>query len=480
MKKNTIYGVIMMLALVCSSCDDFLDKTPRGNAIADSADEYEAILNGSQNFNLLFFDQYYALWKSDDLIYTQGSLKTINSLGGFPSSIEDAIKYQDKIYRADESTPEFENIYNQIYMYNVVVNGVMDASGNEIEKKQLLAEARVSRAYMHFLTAQWYAMPYNEQTASTVKALPIIDKANTQQKDFEPATVEEYYQWIVKEMEEACPDLKQRTEHKMRCYKATGYALLGKVYFFMNKYDKALQHLRTAYDMLQGDEVVYLTDQNTKQKPYGYKELDLWSLMTFVPYPYRDNEVLFCKCGTSMRCWQLYSPGVEPTDYLKPEVYDLYTDKDLRRNYIVTKDISGNKLPYPSATFPGCMTNVGISLPEVYLMLAESEARVGSESNAREVLKALRSTRMLTGYEDIPASVQTKNDLIKFCFDEESREFAGTGYRFYTVRRLWNDPLFQDQKPISHFIDDQVFTMQEAQLKTDLPETILIWNEKMK
>ncbi len=480
MKKNTIYGLVMMLAMICTSCSDFLDEAPRGNAIPEDVENFEAIFNGSQNFNLYLSDQYYTLWKGDDLLFTDGSLNTIaSSVGQFSTSVVSALKYEDKIYRADETTPETENLYQQIYMYNVIANNVMDATGSEIEKKHLEAEARVSRAYLHFCLAQWYAMPYSDAWAST-KALPIIDKANTQQMEYVPATVEEYYQWIVKEMEEACPDLKERPEHRMRCYKATGYAMLGKVYFFMNQYDKALGHLRTAYNMLKGDQNVYLTDQNVKQQPYGYKELNLWTLMSFVPYPYRDNEVLFCKFGSSMRSWQLYSPNVEPTDYIKPEVYHLFNDGDLRRNVIVTKDISGIDLPYPSATFLGCMTNIGISLPEVYLMLAESEARVGTESNAREVLKALRSTRMRPGYEDVPESVQTKNDLIKFCIDEESREFVGTGYRFYNVRRLWNDPIFQDQKPITHNIGNQVFTMKESQLKTDLPETILIWNENMR
>lgn len=482
MKKNYIIGLLVIVLPCITSCDDFLDEAPRGNAIAETVDDFDMMFNagqGNQIFNMLFFDQYYAQWKSDDMVYTSGSITSINLTCSFPSTIESAIKYEDKIYRDDETTPECEASYNMIYTYNVIANSVMDAEGDETEKKQLLAEARVSRAYMHFLLAQWYALPYSESNASS-RALPIIDKANTQQMDFTPATVKDYYQWIVNEMEEACPDLKERKEHRMRCYKATGYALLGKVYFFMNEYDKALQHLRTAYNLLKGDANVYLTDHNTKQAQYGYKELSMSQLMSYVPYPYRDNEVLFCKCSGGMKHYYPAYYGYVPTDFLKPEVYNLYSENDLRRNLICTKDSKGQPYPYPTATFIGAMMNVGITLPEVYLMLAESEARVGSESTSREVLKALRNTRMLPGYEDVPESVQTRNDLIKFCFDEESREFAGTGYRFYTVRRLWNDPLFQDQKPISHFIDNQVYTMQEAQLKTDLPETILIWNENMR
>ena len=49
----------------------------------------------------------------------------------------------------------------------MIVNGVMDADdGTREEKQRLQAEARVGRAYMHFLLAQFFGKPYNESTAS--------------------------------------------------------------------------------------------------------------------------------------------------------------------------------------------------------------------------------------------------------------------------------------------------------------------------
>lgn len=468
---------IIFSGMLCAGCDDFLDESPRGNAIAETTEEYEKLFNDSQGFNMYLAEQYYALWKSDDLIFTDDCYNTIAMASSFPTSIQAAIEYKDKIYRDDETTPEWERITQMLYSYNVIANGVPTAKGSDADKKHLLAEARVCRAYMHFLLAQWYAMPYNENTAATEKAIPIVTKADTQIMYYERATVKELYEWIITEMEEACPDLKERTEHRMRCYKSTGYALLGKVYFHMSQYNKALVALRQAYDALQGDSNVYLTDHRTKQAEYGYTEIPMMPLSSYIPYPYKDNEVLFCKCGMGGRQYYPLYYSMQPSDFLKPEVYALFNENDLRRNLICTKDINGKAYPYPTATFIGAMTNIGCTLPEVYLMLAECEARAGSESNARAILKTFRTTRLLPGYEEIPATVSTKNDLIRFCVEEQTREFAGTGYRFYNVRRLWNDPLFQDWKPITHTVGDKVFTMQEFQLKTQFPETVLIWNE---
>lgn len=479
MKTKFIYTLALSSLLLCSSCNSFLDEAPRGNSIAQTVDDYDAMFDGSQNFNMQFFEQYYALWRSDDLIFTDGSLSTIAMCSSFPTSVENAIQFKETVYRDDETTPEFTKIYNQIYMYNSIADGVKDATGDETQKKYLLAEARVSRAYMHFLAAQWFAAPYSDANASKT-ALPIVTEANTQVTDFQCATVKDYYDWIVKEMEEAVPNLEERTEHKMRCYKATGYALLGKVYFYMNQYDKALPYLQKAYSLLQGDANVYLTDHVAKQQAYGYKEMTMNQMMGYVAYPYRDNEVLFCKCSSGMRQYYPAYYYMEPTDYLKPEVYALYGDNDVRRNVICTKGPTGKAYTYPTATFVGAMTNVGITLPEVYLMLAESEARVGSEANAKDVLVKFRATRILSGSEGIPATVTDRNSLIKFCFDEEQREFAGTGFRYYTVRRLWNDALFQDQKPITHTVGSQTYTMSESQLYWKLPETVLLYNEDMR
>ncbi|MBR1464343.1 MAG: RagB/SusD family nutrient uptake outer membrane protein [Prevotella sp.] len=112
------------------------------------------------------------------------------------------------------------------------------------------------------------------------------------------------------------------------------------------------------------------------------------------------------------------------------------------------------------------------------MSLAECEARVGNESNARSVLTELRSYRVLTGHESIPETVHSKDDLIKFCVDEQDREFMADIISFYNVRRLWNDPLFQYRKPYTHTDGTNTYTMNEENLYLRLPESVLKWNDQ--
>lgn len=477
MKLHISRYIIILATLILCGCNDFLDEAPRGNAIASKTEDYDKLFNDAQGFNMLLSEQYYALWKSDDLIFNDDCMNTIAMAGGFPTSVQAAIEFKDKVYRDDESTNEWQYCTKSIYKFNVIIEEVLNSDGDETLKKELYAEARIMRAYMHFLLAQWYAMPYNEQTADTEFAIPIIKAADTQIMKYDRVSVRELYNWIISEMEESVNDLKDRQEHRMRCYRPTGHALLGKVYFFMGKYDKALPHLQSAFESLKNDKNVYLTDHVAKQSVYGYSEIPVMDVISYVPYTYRDNEALYCIFSVSMRNYYMPYYGTAPTDYLKPEVYALYSADDLRRNIIITKDAMGNPLPYPTATFIGCMTNIGCSLPELYIMLAETEARVGSLAESRNVIEALRETRFRNGKGKIDSSIDTRDKMIKLCIDEFSREFAGTGYRFYTVRRLWDDPVFQEQKPITHNVGNTVYTLTKSSLKTIFPETVLQWNE---
>ncbi|MDR0295687.1 MAG: RagB/SusD family nutrient uptake outer membrane protein [Prevotellaceae bacterium] len=478
MKKTKYIFLIMAGLLVLSSCEKFLDEPPRGMGIAKDVTEYNGLFNTISLMNLDLGISYYSYWKNDENLFIQQSYNSLLQMAdlyanAISQSVINAFQYKDKVYRADEECAEWIQPYKQIYTYNLIANGVTDATGPETQKKYLEAEARVTRAYMHFLLAQWFAMPYNEATAATELAVPIVTKASTQDNNFTLATMEELYKFVTDEMETYCPQLEERTNHKRRVYKAAGYTMLGKVYWMMGKYDKAIAPLTKAKELLNGDSEVSFYDYNVVQTSYGYTEIGIMALAgTVIPVKLNSNEVLYLK-QNALSYLSLYAAYFGTiVQYLKPEIYAMYDNNDLRRNLIVTAG-----MPQPYAGMPGAMVNLGVELPELYLMLAESEARAGSESNARSILQAYREKRMLTGHAAIPATVVSKNDLIRFCVDEQTREYVGTGHRWYNIRRLWDDPLFQDMKPITHSDGAATYTLQEAQLKMEIPETVLIWHE---
>ncbi|MDD2425745.1 MAG: RagB/SusD family nutrient uptake outer membrane protein, partial [Bacteroidales bacterium] len=73
--------------------------------------------------------------------------------------------------------------------------------------------------------------------------------------------------------------------------------------------------------------------------------------------------------------------------------------------------------------------------------------------------------------------VSTKDDLIKFAVAERIREQFGTGITWYDMRRLWDDPLFQDLKQYYTRTDGtDSFTLTKERLTMKIPPSVMIWN----
>lgn len=488
MKTIRLLGASLGLLLLAAGCDSFLDEQPRGYAIPETTDNYNGMFNTIQFMNMNMED--YTLWLNDDILFDQTCIDGLTDAFSYssfdPESLLRAFRYERDIYKPTENCHVWEMCYQNCYSFNVIANGVMSSTGGtQAEKEALQAEARVSRAWMHFILAQIFARPWNPDIADTELTIPIVTEANTSVKEFDRATMRELYDFITTEMEEAVPLLEDRPDHNMRVYMTTGHALLGKMYWMMGEYEKALAPLRTAYERSKSETNFHLQDYNVLMEKYGYRELtadelngeQLATADALLSYTYSNPEVLWVKQNPCYSPYRFWSYGLV-TYYIKPEVYALFGEHDLRRCLIPTKYPSGGPTPYPVGCIrDGLSPNYGVDLSEVYLALAECEARAGSEDDARRVLTEFRSKRVRTGYEEIPATVQTRDDLVRFCLEEQHREFMGRMQRYYNMRRLWNDPLFQQEKPITHSDGTSTYTMQEDNLYLELPEGVLKWNE---
>ena len=427
---------------------------------------------------MLDVDNYY-FWKNDEFLLDETSIRDLErGISKFSTSVLNAFRYTDEVYRADQQSYEFTNCYEQIYTYNVIANGVMDAVEDDIKtKKMLKAEARMSRAYMHFLLAQWFDMPYDDIKSASDLSVPIVTIADTQISNPKRATTKELYEFIENEMLDSYMDLEDRTEHRMRVYKPSGYMMLGKLYFMMNKYDKALDFLREAFDMFSRDPNVSFDDFRKIQSKYNQEEIPVYAMYGIRKAKNRNTETIFCK-RSSMMLDFYFEMSNQVFPYLKPEIYDMFGENDLRRNFIMTVNTYDEPMPYgyPIYLASAAGINFGLELPELYLMLAECEARAGNPERSKEVLKGLRTYRMKEGFEDVPEDVQTREQLIRFCFDEWTREYCGTGLRFFHIRRIWNDPLFQNLKPFIHQDHLGTYILEEKHLKLPFAETILTFN----
>jgi hypothetical protein len=167
------------------------------------------------------------------------------------------------------------------------------------------------------------------------------------------------------------------------------------------------------------------------------------------------------------------------TVYLKPNVYALFSANDLRKRFFFNNSTT-NAVPAPGLAGQQrngpISVNWGPNLPDLYLMIAECKARANDLTGAKADLETLRKTRMPLAEATVTAA--TQDALVKFILDERKREFAGTGFRWFDMRRLWNDTKYNNVDP-SHQLDGSTFTLKAERLVMRIPPAILKLNPGM-
>lgn len=481
MKKiNNILSGILLGTLSLTACSDFLDLKPKGKEIPTDLEHYTGLLNNTMFMNMSFSEQLasggispgnepiHIIYMGDELT---ADTKSFGNLGRTEAA---AYKYEADIFNLDDNSAEWSSPYQQIYTYNVIANGVMDAeTGTYEEKLKIQAEARVGRAYMHFLLAQYFGKSYNPATAANDLCVPIVTRANSSDRDYARASVEKVYEFVVNELEEACPQLEAQTKHRLRIYQAAGYYMLGRVHMAMGNYDKALTALKKAETATKNSTIsLGLLDYNTKLAEWGYKGLPfLWVMGYPMNYDATNSEVI---CNKQINIMNLIFFTFPPSVYVKPEYMALYGPSDLRRAFFADRDFTGvTQWPYFRRTQRMVYTLAG-DMPDLYLMLAECKARANDLDGAREDLLTLRQNRMPAADAPVPVNIDSKDKLIRFVIDERKREFMMTGLRWFDIKRLWNDPLFQeDRVNYTHSDGTNTYPMTEERLVFRIPPKVL-------
>ena len=428
--RNTV-ALLLLLATVMSCKKSFLEILPKGRIIASKTTDYDLMLN-----NL-------------DLINNNGDGHAI--LGDEIAAAEPAwsgtafrerqlFKYEGDLYTTEDSKETLAPL-KALYIYNKIINEVMDSEGGtELNKKSVLAEAQVGRAWTYFFLINYFGKPYNAATASTDLGFPLITEADVTKTTFERASVQQIYDLIISDITSAIPNLiNTGVLWRGRLNKATAKGLLAKVYMSMNRHAEALPLLNESVSEVNGSGagvVVALYNYNTAIPGY--------------PTTVNDTENLYSK---SIANSLVFTAG--RTFFLTPEAAALFDpeDKRLATNYYasqatpVTPAIPNGKLIRRTGT---TITNFGVRLADLYLMRAEVKARQNDLSGAVADVETLRKNR-LPGVVapnpverwKVPAAIaSSKMPLIQFILEERIREFAAQGYRWYDMRRLSVDPLF--------------------------------------
>ena len=247
MRKYFIIPLFVIIGLFSGGCDSQLDIVPKGQTTLDRTSDLELLLN-----------QVYALgdFPYGDLSHICGEgvgmgesvssmLSSTNTLTYAYLAYDESV---DRITLAQEDA-KYSAIYRYVNYMNTLLTKIDNATGLEESKPRLKAEARIIRAYLHWLAVVMYAPQYDAATAAKLGGIAYVeDIDNTKVK--EKLSLAEVYDKIL----EDCSDdvislLPESNPDVSRPAQDFGNAVRGRVLMQMKRYSEALPYLEKSVNL---------------------------------------------------------------------------------------------------------------------------------------------------------------------------------------------------------------------------------------
>lgn len=426
---------LIITILLFASCDKqnaWLEvKSNKRDVILSTAQDYQAVLDN------------FAIFNNNQTVF--GILCTDNitaDLALWQRAADwdrNAYIFAERILNDPTSpTNAWWGPYRAIAHCNIVIEGVEKLKGDisQTEYNNMLGSALFLRAQNYFSLTQHFSVPYNDATANSSLGVPIRRTTDVNEKSVRPILKENYDYMIddLKNAEKLLPDLPS---YQTRPSKVGTLALLSRVYLTMSKYEESLAYAEKALS-IYGE----LIDYNT------LKESDEF---VFATYPNNKEVVLFSISQT-------YTPLYRQRDgWVDRDLFDLYTDNDLRKNLFFRKGAGAVVQIKGSYTGTADMF-AGIATNEIYLIKAECEARLGLTGLSMETLNYLLKNRWRKN-TFIPYTAVTAEGALSIILNERRKEIPFlSNMRWQDLRRLNQESHFA--KRIVHRLDNVDYVLE--------------------
>lgn len=473
MKK--IFTILSLSILLISGCKDYLDVKPKGYTIPEFYEDYEKLLNNSSLYGTT---AAYPTYLTDDA--QSGEVRDVNNSADYPSyALFKRNLYEFKpgpIFEPGKEDGFYEGAYEHIFVYNTVINNIEKVKDRPMaDRMQLKAEAQIGRAFEYLTIVNAYAAHYDAATAATDLGVPLVLTEDVNVK-YKRNTVAEVYAQIQKDLDEALPYLSVKAPNNFHPTKSVGYAFLSRMYLYMGKYNEALQNVNEALK-LNSSLIDYKLYTN-KAGTYG-RVCTIADSKVLFPAADKNGESIWTRIGSS-------SGGHVFTElYISADLLNVYqkdlpvNGKDKRLNLFFCNgeaNFGSKPVYFPNRRLwaPYVEFNLGFSTPELYLIAAECEARVGNKDIALQHLDKLRNMR-IEGNQPLVAA--NSEQVLLMVLEERRRENAFQGNaRLIDLKRLNKDPRFA--KTVVHKNGAETYTLpaNDKRYILPLPPKVLEFN----
>lgn len=458
--NTKIYKLFIGICLLWMvSCDDYLNIKPKGVVIPEKCADYESLLNYAQ---LMKASDSYPNFLTDDVFLPNKDDLT----GGYIALTlpnKRLYTFNSEVFGDGESDGLWEYSYNRIYTYNVIIDDVMRSTqATEGHKRQVRAEALMGRAFEYLTLVNAYSRHYDPATATTDPGVPLMLDKNINKKNLQRASVQAVYDQIKADLDEAALDLpKKPVLNAFRASKPVGYGMLARMYLYMGDYAKALENARISLE--HNSALLNIL-------PYKVKDRERFIGRIDVPERADNPENIYIRLAPAVF-------GMSVATYGSEDLMALY-DKKKDQRYLLyfTRYLGGINTKY-DVWAPYIYANMAMATPEIYLIAAECEARMGSKDKAMEYINKLRDNRL---FKNVPLAASSNKEALKIVLDERRRELTFLGCtRLIDLKRLNREPEFA--KTVIHEVEGVQYKLAPNDPKyiLPIPPTVLRFNPNM-
>lgn len=421
----------LVLTGMLASCNDFLDIRPTGKVIPQTGEEIRDLL--TEAYSSVPSDRGMTTFRSDELVLDNATTSS-NELDLYL----DIWRWEDGATDENTSSFNWRTFYYTSYIANYIIENkdkIKDVSATD--RNQMVGEAYMLRAYMHFVLVNLYGEPYTHCDPATSKSVPL--KLNSDVNAMlSRNTVGEVYASILSDIDEAEKLISVETWDAGFTYRFNTLsvnAFRARVYLYMGDWENAYKY---AADVVE-----------------RHGALEDLTGSSVLPNHYTSVEAIL-----SMEL--VYTASYQSAGRVAAPLLNLYRSGDMRKSKYyrqqtasVSTVVKGGSNEY-RCTFRSA---------EFYLTAAEAATELNDLTNARYYLTALMAKRyhsaMYANYKTQVESM-TQDELRTEIQDERFRELAFEGHRWFDLRRTTRPELTKTYQNETYTLnkDDERYTLR--------------------
>jgi len=434
---TTVCGLLVLFSV--TGCRDFLEQKSNSKlSTIESLTDLQALLDNYGFLNTEFAssgetsaDDYYLTDEQYNGLYFEEDKRLYTWM-------------PDHVAKPASLGNNWMSCYRAIYVCNAVLNELQEGQYKGEEAHHIRGQALALRASRYLDAAQIWCLAYDPVTADQTPGLPLrLDPdMNTPSQR---ASLKATYDQILLDLSEAAPLLPEKQSSRMRISRDVAYGLMARAYLFMGDYENALLYSQKALQITSSLMDFSLLDPASE---YSVQEL---------------NEEVLLWAGMA------YEYHLIPAR-IDRNLYDSYDDNDLRKNIFFTVTSEGSvfyKAYYNNMNGP----NTSVTVDELYLIAAESLARVSKIADAMHMLNTLLITRWKTG-TFVPFTADSQNKALEIILRERRKELLIRGLRWPDIKRYNRDGANITLKRVVHGVTYELVP-NDPRYAIAIPEEII-------